>query len=265
MTNSVMDIIKRFGMNVFWQICVRKNLCHLRDWRAFAPFLNQSLFEAARTWPEVLPWKPRSILDIGANMGEITEQLVQLYHPMFVGLVEPLPQMVALLEKKSLAPMQKVFPCALGRKEGKATLNVLTSLTSSSLLEVTPGCDDLFHRSMERIDTLEVPVRTLDWVFTECGLTDLDLLKVDVQGYEIEVFAGGIETLKRTRLIVTEVSFFEHYRGQPLFGQVYSKLREMGFELKATFGYSLDDQGLPLQCDALFINRAMPTRIEYRE
>jgi hypothetical protein len=98
----------------------------------------------------------------------------------------------------------------------------------------------------------------LDSIFEECGLKDLDLLKIDVQGYEIEVFIGGRETLGKTRLVVVEVSFFEHYKGQPLFGEVYDFLHHAGFEMRSTFGYIYDAKGLPLQCDAVFINRTLP-------
>lgn len=252
-----MNLIKRLYLNFYWQLHVRKNLYFLRDKRAYFPILGQTLIEAARVWPEVLPWRPQTILDIGAYKGDIAEQFAHLYHPRFMGLVEPLPQMAALLRKKSLGPQQKVFSCALGRCEGKAILNVLASTPSSSILDVTPGCDVLFHRPLDKKDSIEVTVRTLDSIFSECGIKDLDLLKIDVQGYEIEVFAGGVETLRKTRLVVSEVSFFEHYKGQPLFKEIYDNLHGLGFELRGTFGYLYDNQGLPLQCDAVFINRAM--------
>ena len=111
---------------------------------------------------------------------------------------------------------------------------------------------------MSKIGTIRVALRTLDEVFGECGLDDLDLLKIDVQGYEIEVLAGGSATLRSTRLLMIEVSFFEHYRGQPLFADVYDFLDRAGFGLINTFGYSYDARGLPLQCDAVFVNRTMP-------
>lgn len=107
-------------------------------------------------------------------------------------------------------------------------------------------------------ETVQVPVRTLDSVFAECDLQELDLLKIDVQGYELEVLAGGSGALRRTKLIVTEVSFFEHYKGQPLFPEIYAHLIGAGFGMRATFGYVYDDQGRPLQCDAVFVNLEKP-------
>jgi FkbM family methyltransferase len=255
-----LKIIKELYSSLYNQLRIRRNLFHLQDRRIFRPLLGEVLCEAARIWPEVLPWKPETILDVGAHRGDIAAQLSQLYHPSFMGLVEPLPQMAPLLQGKSFAVKQKFFPCVLGRAEGKTVLKVLANLPSSSLLEPSPGCDQLFNRAMDITEYIQVPMRTLDSIFSECALTDLDLLKIDVQGYEIEVFLGGLETLRKTRLIVSEVSFFKHYQEQPLFQEIYSFLNSLGFELRATFGYFFDAQGIPLQCDAVFINRDRPMK-----
>jgi FkbM family methyltransferase len=252
-----MNLIKQAGLSVYRQFHARRNLYHLRDRRAYGLVLDRILFESAEIWPEVLPCKPRSIVDIGANRGNVAMQLAALYRPEFVGLVEPLPQMAQLLREQSFAPRQKVFECALGRTEGRARLNVLRNLPSSSLLEVTPGCDLLFQSPMDKIDVIDVPLKTFDSIYSECHLDSLDLLKIDVQGYEIEVFEGGRTALKNTRFVLTEVSFFSHYHGQPLFAEVYEFLRLAGFELRGTFGYSCDSRGMPLQCDAIFINTTM--------
>jgi FkbM family methyltransferase len=255
-TNS----LKLACMQFYTQIHARKNLYHVRDrrWRNFR--LNPVLTQAALVWPEVLPWIPNIILDIGAHKGDVADELSQLYHPDFIAMVEPLPQMAEILRKKSYARNQRVFECALGSNAGTAQLNVLASPASSSIFEVTPGCDELFKRPLHTVEVLEVPMRTLDEIFYECELSYLDLLKIDVQGYEIEVFRGGRETLNKTHCISVEVSFFEHYRDQPQFIQVYEVLKDAGFELNRLFGYQCDRNGILLQCDALFINGHWPRR-----
>ena len=235
-----MYAIKRFLLALYEQLVARYNLRHVRDRRAFAIRLGRALYEGAQIWPTVLPRRPNTILDVGAHRGQVAEQLAELYHPAFLGLVEPLPEMVALLQQKKLAPQQQVFSCALGREEGWATLQVLASLPSSSLLEVNPESASRFQRPMDKIGTIRVPMHTLDTIFEQCGLQHLDLLKIDVQGYEMEVFHGGVDSLKKTGVIVAEVSFFEHYIGQPLFEQVYHFLHDLGFELRSTFGYTYD-------------------------
>ena len=248
--------IKRAYGRFSSQAVARHNLHFiLRDRRAFAPQLNRTLVDAALTWAPVLPWRPNTILDIGAYTGHVAEQLTSLYRPDFIGLVEPLPDLASELACKSLAPSQKVFACAVGRDEGIATLNVIASRHSSSLLPIAPHCDVLFHTPMHQIGTIQVPVRRLDSILDECGLDSLDLLKIDVQGYELEAFAGGARTLSRTRVIVSEASFFEHYEGQPLFADLYEYLTDVGFQLRGTFAWSYDSSEMPLQCDAVFIRK----------
>ena len=251
------NFIKQLVLGAYRQLDARKELYHLRDQRAWRPVLRQTLFKAARTWPKVLPdrWKPRIIIDVGAHTGDISRQLSELYHPEFLALIEPLPDLAGALQSISFAPRQKVFPCALGSKPGRANLNVLANTPSSSLLEPLPNLSVAYQRDMHQVRTVEVEVRTLDDVFGDCRIEHIDLLKVDVEGYEVEVFKGGRETLSRTHLIVVEVVFFEAQKGRPLFKDVYDYLRESRFELRGTTGYMCDDRGLPLQCDALFINR----------
>ena len=177
-----------------------------------------------------------------------------LYRPIFIGMVEPLPQCADMLKKKILSPRQLVFECALGRTDATADLNVLSNLASSSILEVNPDSETVFHTRMDHISKIEVKVRTLDDIFNECKLDVLDLLKIDVQGYELDVFAGGTSALKKTQLIVSEVSFFEHYYGQPMFKDIYDFLKIQGFELRNMFGYVYDNHGSLIQCDAVFMN-----------
>lgn len=68
------------------------------------------------------------------------------------------------------------------------------------------------------------------------------------------MFKGGIYALSQTKKIVSEVSFFEHYKDQPMFEDVYMFLRSKGFKLRGTFGWLYDKNGLPLSCDAVFMN-----------
>ncbi|MGK7876193.1 MAG: FkbM family methyltransferase [Xenococcaceae cyanobacterium] len=253
-------MLKQLLKTIYRQIDARISLYHLQDSRALQILLNPKLIDAAQIWPKVLPsnWKPKTILDIGAHYGGVANQLSQLYHPRFIGLVEPLPQLAEELQTRTFASQQKIFATAIGRNNGEAELNVLATPAASSLLEVSPSCGTLYNCSMEKLKTIKVPVRTLDSIFKECALEKLDLLKIDVQGYEIEAFASGTFTLSKTHVIVTEVLFFQHYKDAPQFGDIYSFLHEAGFELRGTFGYAFDSKGIPLHCDAVFINHSIP-------
>lgn len=63
-------------------------------------------------------------------------------------------------------------------------------------------------------------------------------------------------------MIVTEVSFFEHYEKQPMFEDIYLFLKEKGFKLNGMFEWLYDRNRLPLQCNAVFINEAFFSKID---
>ena len=65
------------------------------------------------------------------------------------------------------------------------------------------------------------------------------LVKIDVQGVEDKVIRGGIETLKKAKIVITEVEFVELYEGQVLFDGIYEQLNKLGFKFKGTIGTAL--------------------------
>ncbi len=63
----------------------------------------------------------------------------------------------------------------------------------------------------------------------DCAGVHFDLLKIDVQGAELMVFANGRQRLAEAVAVQTEVSFVPLYKDQPSFGAVDTELREQGF------------------------------------
>jgi hypothetical protein len=100
------------------------------------------------------------------------------------------------------------------------------------------------------------------------GIAGMDMLKIDVQGAELDVFVGAGTLLEDALLIWTEVEFLPLYRDQPLFAEVERYLRDKGFQLFAFDGIAsrplraFADSGRPagtrtqaLWADALFLPR----------
>jgi hypothetical protein len=95
-------------------------------------------------------------------------------------------------------------------------------------------------------------VATLDGLVASGAARPPDLLKLDVQGYELEVLKGADQALATARSVLCEVSFRTFYQGQALFAEILAHLQGRGFRLHA-FGPSLVP-GRPLaQADALFL------------
>jgi hypothetical protein len=83
---------------------------------------------------------------------------------------------------------------------------------------------------MDLVGQQELDVAPLDAVAAEEGLKP-DCVKIDVQGAELDVLQGGAATIRHAKLVELEVEFNPQYRGQPLFADIDTYMREQGFAL----------------------------------
>ncbi len=173
------------------------------------------------------------ILDIGAM-----EQGADRYLPLMVtGLgrvtgFEPNPDEFAKLQARG-GPF-RYLPYFLGT--GEPAIFYRTFYPGcSSLLEPDPAVIDLFMEmacarpdgNFHVVETFPVETKRLDDI---SGIA-CDLIKLDVQGYELEILRHGTKTLANALVIECEVEFVPLYKNQPLFGDVQLFLREHGFVL----------------------------------
>lgn len=195
-----------------------------------------------------------SVIDVGASEGQYAVGLRCEGYRGRILSVEPLVSAYTLLARR--CARDDAWEClnvALGREPGVGLMNVAANLVSSSLLPIGAR-----HQSAEPLSTYrskqEVEVRRLDDVARDYGLVDKKVaLKLDVQGYELEVLAGGPQTLDAAVLVDCEVSFAELYAGQPLAGEVLAFMADSGFRpvgVRQGFTDSATDEAL--QADMLF-------------
>jgi len=97
-----------------------------------------------------------------------------------------------------------------------------------------------------RATTLDVVMREAQWD------SEVDLLKIDVQGAELMTLRGAEQTLRRVRFLLAEVSFTPLYEGSCVFGQVYDFLYARGYRLLSLQEGFRGHNGELLQGDALF-------------
>lgn len=194
---------------------------------------------------------PAVIYDIGANIGTWTCLAKSLYPAARVEAFEPLAQHFADFHRWTAAwPAEiRLHQCALGWTEHTATMHVMDFSDASSLLPLSrEGAREFnIHLAQEQ----SVPVIPLDVLVARENLPPPDLIKLDIQGYELEALRGAVGCLRTARSVLCEVSFREFYTGQPLFADLAVFLRTHGFSLRALgAGTTL---GAPLvQADALF-------------
>ena len=133
-------------------------------------------------------------------------------------------------------------------------MHVTAEDDSSSLLPVTELQQSLSSGTRE-VAAATVAVELLSDRLREDDLKSPALLKIDVQGYELEVLHGCASLLPRFSYVYIECSFKELYAGQALAAEVIDHLYGRGFELRGVYNVQYDPQGCALQADFFFAAR----------
>lgn len=183
-----------------------------------------------------------TILEIGCNEGDTTRWFLETFAHPAVHCFEPDPRAAARF-RRSLGgqPGIALIEAAIGAQEGTATFHMSGGTPQTGAPHEWDASGSI-RRPKEHLvrhpwctfeTTLEVPVRTLDGWRREARVGDVDFIWMDVQGAELDVIAGGTETLARTRFLYTEYSNVELYEGQPSLRRLLRALQ--GFEVLARY------------------------------
>ncbi len=127
-------------------------------------------------------------------------------------------------------PGLRFYPYALGSANETRPLYITQAPMCCSLYKPNHEVLDRFQAmEVARLQRVtEIQTVTLDHVVQVEQIGPVDMIKIDIQGAELDVFRGGTETLANVSGIVTEVEFVELYENQPLFGDVSAFLAEQG-------------------------------------
>ena len=179
---------------------------------------------------------PLTSLDIGARGGAQNDLMCMARHVDMVGF-EPDPEEFTRLQNSAAHGPWKSYtplPYALGSRAGEHALQLYSKNGCHSLLTARPGIAALFSRGdyFNPQGQINITVESLDHLIEAGKVRAADHIKIDVQGWELEVFKGAERTLRRDVLALrTEVSFFDLYEGQPFFSDIDAYLRGCGFVL----------------------------------
>ncbi|MCK9352695.1 MAG: FkbM family methyltransferase [Gallionella sp.] len=194
-----------------------------------------------------------TVVDIGANRGQFALAARAISGAKVISF-EPLPE-VARLFKKVFAEdaAVKLHVAAIGEKSERKMIHLSARDDSSSLLEIGEAQSDYFPGTHE-VGTLEVAVGTLDQFIGEDEIVRPAMLKLDVQGFELQALVGCRGLIGNFDFVYCECSFVELYKNQRLAGEVIDYVRELGFSLAGMYNPSYDDDGNCIQAD-LFFNK----------
>ena len=194
----------------------------------------------------------RHVVDIGANCGQFALISRKCFTDARIDSFEPLAEPADRFEKVFAGDANThLHRCAVGRKEGTTTIHVSKRDDSSSLLPIGRTQSELFPGTGER-ETRTIRVAPLDTALCGQNIQSPALLKLDVQGYELEALRGCESLLGRFRYVYCECSFVELYEGQALAYEVIDYLLQHGFRLAGVYNMTYDGKGIAIQADFLF-------------
>jgi FkbM family methyltransferase len=219
--------------------------------RAFArwkPF-SVTAFHMLRAL-RALDVQPRTIVDAGANLGQFARAAAESFPGARIIAFEPLPE-VAEAMRRNLRdrPHVRVRAEALGPEDGTVHFHRNEYSQASSVLSLRAEAAASYN--LRERDLVDVPVVRLDTALRGETLDPPVLLKLDLQGYELEALRGAEETLARTDHVLVEVALQPMYEGQPTLEELVSFLDAAGFRFLSPVAF-LRDRGRITQMDVVF-------------
>lgn len=183
------------------------------------------------------------VIDVGAHKGQYATRLRQAGFRGQIVSFEPVPDVFVQLERAAADdPRWAVHPFALGREDGETTMNVVPG-TLSSLLPATEFGAGRYPK-LQRAEQVTVQVRRLDGLLDGLLAGSADprpYLKLDTQGYDLDVFAGLGDRAADLVGMQSEVALMRIYEGAPRMYEALEAYEAAGFEVAGM--YPLSRQG----------------------
>ncbi|MEO0972394.1 MAG: FkbM family methyltransferase [Pseudomonadota bacterium] len=201
-----------------------------------------------------------TVIDVGVGYG--TPWLYDSFPTQELLLFEPLGEVFGDAIARITATRQaRHFPVALGAQVGEATIQVAGATpTSSTLLQASEGLvAALSHEGRNSsYQTHTVRVDVLDRYVDQVGR---NALKIDAEGFELPILRGGTELLRKSELVILEVSLIRRYDGEAMLDQILPFMSEQGFALYEIIELSRRRAGAPTTfMDVAFVPAASPLR-----
>ena len=186
-----------------------------------------------------------SIIDVGANHGQYARSLRNMGYQGEIHSFEPLK--TAYHELHILSQQDQnwhVYQHALGQKADEMDINVMAYDDFSSFLEPTQYCSDTFSYKSEIDHQETVQIKRLDDVLASKLTGKTIHLKMDTQGFDLEVFHGAGDLLKSVKTLQSEISIRQLYDGMPDYITALQTFRDAGFSISGLFPVTRDKQDL---------------------
>jgi len=221
------------------------------------------------------------IFDVGANVGTTLKEFKSWWPTSHIHCFEPQEECWEHIEKfaNKFPSDIKINRFAVGNKSienatfythdinneisgfNKVNLESLDSVYLNQLLEITPQSLDDYKEMLNHQRTVKV-IRLDEYMSTH-SLNNIDMLKIDTQGFEPEVLEGLGNKLSNVDIVLTELMFFDYYERKLTFSDIERFLVPAGFELYDISYVSKNPlNGRTDWADIMYVNKRIRSRAD---
>ena len=196
-------------------------------------------------------FNPQVIFDVGAHRGDFARTCGEVWPHGQTLCFEPLPHMQDDLRNLARQrPSITVYETLLGPEE-KPAVKLFAAETASSVL---------VEQAAPQQNSILCAQTTIDAIVARTKLQP-DFIKIDVQGYELEVLKGATATLPRTQVVLAEVNLLDIHKDVPLLADIVGWLGARGFVAFDICGLTRRPRDRALwQADFIFVPTHSPLR-----
>jgi FkbM family methyltransferase len=198
-------------------------------------------------------FSPVTIVDVGAYVGDWSRRAAATFASARLLMIDGNPDSEVFLgiAQREIG-MRAEYSIRLLGDQTRARMDFYKERSGSSVLEELTTFDK---------QKVQLPMGTLDEVCLDRHLRSPILLKLDVQGFELEVLRGGRETLDASEVVILETALIRYNKGAPLFAEVISFMLDAGFVVYDFCGQFRRQTDLALfQTDIVFVRAASDLR-----
>ena len=240
--NSVSSIARTFGYNIIpsWRMEHFALQEHLRN--LFSIYAIDTVF------------------DVGANTGQFHDFLrLNLGFEGMIHSFEPISALADKISERAKADAHwRVHRHALGSEETSLDINVAASDVFSSFLEPDSKGSSNYSSYTKLVRKERVSVKRIDDVWRGLAMSDPSklYLKIDTQGFDLEVLRGGPSLLGGIKALQFELAIAPIYKGTPHYLDVLRQLHEWGFVLSGLYPVTTDEFLQVIEFDCVMVARA---------
>jgi len=202
------------------------------------------------------------VLDVGANKGQYHDFLrSEVGYEGKIVSFEPIPDHVEILRRRAASERAWFIEgCALGRSPGRATFNIMANTEFSSFLQPDHSNAGSFGGRNEVEREIAVEVKTINDIVpalqARLGVHRL-YLKLDTQGFDLEVIGGSHDQLKHVWALQTEISMKAIYHNMPSYTEAIRVMDSLGFSISGIYPNHPEHFPEAVEFDCILVNRSL--------